>query len=147
MTTQILDTASDKQAFYLAKPALIKRIQSTLIDTIVIFVLMLLASKAINLFGVESGKLNISLLALILLYEPICTSIGQTVGQKIMGLRVSRLDSYLNQRKAQNINILISFARYMSKILLGWISLLTIHSDKYGQALHDKVSNSVMVYA
>jgi hypothetical protein len=43
-----------------------------------------------------------------------------------------------------NINIFYSIFRYLSKLLLGWISLLTIHSDDYGRAIHDKIGNSVM---
>lgn len=133
--------------FFFAKPSLATRVKSSIIDGVMIIVLMLLASKFISMFDIESSIFNAVVFAIILLYEPICTSLGQTLGQKITGLKVVRIRNYIEDNKTQNINIFSSIARYISKGMLGWISLLIIHSDRYGQALHDKVGGSVMVYA
>ena len=61
-----------------------------------------------------------------------------------MGIRVRKFKRYKNKKESKNINILSSLLRFTFKLLLGWISLLSIHSDTYGQALHDKISNSLM---
>ena len=63
---------------------------------------------------------------------------------KIMGLRVRKFSDVKDGRLYSNINIFYSISRYFSKLLLGWISLLTIHSDDYGRAIHDKIGSSVM---
>jgi len=136
-----------EKEFYFAKPALVSRIKSSLIDVVVIFILMLIASKVISAFDLDSSIFNAIIFATICLYEPIFTSLGQTIGQKIVGLKVVRIRSYLDEKKSENINIFLSIARYITKGFLGWISLLIVTSDKYGQALHDKVGSSVVTYA
>lgn len=147
MDTTIIDSSiTQEEEFFFAKPPLIQRIKSTIIDTAVIFILMLIASKVLQSLDIESGSVNAILIVLILLYEPICISLGKTLGQKITGLKVSRLNNYIENGETKKLNFFLAFARYMSKVLLGWISLLTIHSDKYGQAIHDKIGSSVMLY-
>ena len=64
----------------------------------------------------------------------------------MMGLRVRNHEKLSDGHAHQNINIFFSLLRYLAKILLGWLTLLTIHSNKYGQAIHDKVGNSVMTF-
>ena len=80
------------------------------------------------------------------MYEPILVAFGGTLGQRIMGLSVVHSQSYQSSKEKRNINPLFSFYRYIAKLLLGWISLLTIHSDQYGRVIHDKVGNSIMAF-
>lgn len=127
------------------KPALITRIKSTFADTCVIIILMLIASSILNNIEIESGVVRGATLVLIFLYEPIMTSVGQTLGQLMMGLRVRQAESINSENSPKNINIFASIIRYITKLLLGWISLVTIHSNTYGQAIHDQVASSVMV--
>ena len=137
---QILD---DSIGPLFIKPSLIKRTKCTILDSMMIILLMYLVSILITALYIDSTYVRILSLVAILLYEPVLTSIGKTIGQKIMGLRVLEFSSRINSR-SNRINIFKSLVRYIFKILLGWISLLTVHSDSYGRALHDKFSGSVM---
>ena len=139
---EILDETVD---VYINKPSLILRIKSTIIDGLVIILLMFLVSLILSSLNIESGKIRGVLFISILLYEPILVSLSRTLGQKIMGLRVRKLSKIIESNEKTNINIFSSLGRYFGKVFLGWISLLTIHSDKYGQAIHDKIGNSVMI--
>lgn len=134
----------EEQLDYFNKPNLILRVKSMMVDSFIIIALMYVAFLLLDNLGIGSGKIKGTILGLIFLYEPILTSINRTIGQKIMGLRVRKFGEYKNNGKRINISMVSSIIRYITKILLGWISLLTIHSDKYGQAIHDKIGNSLM---
>jgi len=146
MTTEVLDYKKKEEELFLAKPQLITRIKSSFIDLFVVITLMFAASKVISFIGIESGVLNLICLGAIFLYEPFFTSLGQTLGQRLMGIKVCKLAKFQDDKSIENINIIGAILRYLTKGVLGWISLLTIHSDKYGQALHDKLVKSVIVY-
>ena len=45
----------------------------------------------------------------------------------------------------KKINILQALIRYILKVGLGWISFLTIHSNKERRAIHDFAAGSVMI--
>jgi len=134
-----------EEIVFFNKPSLVLRIKTMIIDSIVILILLFIAFKILNTLGVESGKIKGAVLGLILLYEPIFVSINKTIGQKIMGLRVRQSTGVIEKSQVKNINIISSFIRYIAKILLGWISLLTIHSSNYGQAIHDKMGGAIMI--
>ena len=144
MDTTVLDTPEETAPVYFHKPELLPRIKSTLIDSVVVIALMMIAAAVLNQLNIQSGTVRGITLFLIPLYEPIMTSISQTLGQKIMGLRVRRYINIAEGGQVQNINIIASIFRYILKVSLGWLSLLTIHSDKYGRAIHDNVASSVM---
>jgi len=129
---------------YFNKPSLILRIKSMMIDSFMIIILMYLTTVLLESFDVESGMIRGSSLILVLLYEPILVTINRTVGQKIMGIRVRKFSEFINSNEKVNINIFSSMVRFVGKLTLGFLSLLTIHSDKYGQAIHDKFGNSIM---
>lgn len=133
-----------KQEFLFDKPSLIKRIKCTIIDTMMIILIMYLISIVINGLNIKSGLVRGLALGLTLLYEPIMTSIARTIGQQIMGLRVLNFAPESINENDKKISLVKSLARYFFKVTLGWISLLTIHSDIYGRAIHDKVSSSIM---
>jgi len=142
MTTSEEYSVDQLVDFY--KPSLMARIKSTMIDTIIVIVLLYVAFMLLEALRLDSMVLRLSIFGLILFYEPILTSMNRTFGQKVMGLRVRKFKEYANDENEVNINIASSIVRYLTKIFLGWISLLTIHSDRYGQALHDKIGNSLM---
>lgn len=128
------------------RPSLLARFKSMLADSVVIIILMIVASTILNTLNIESGLVRGIALGLVFLYEPIMVAIDRTIGQRIMGIRVRNYTKFINESSHQNINIFYSLIRYAGKILLGWISLLTIHSNPYGQAIHDKIGNSVMIF-
>lgn len=130
---------------YYHKPSLNLRIKAVVIDAVVVVGLMYLTSILINLVDLQSDLVRAVCLGMILLYEPILTSLlGATLGQKMMGLEVSQFHSLIKENKPKKINFGFSILRYASKFLFGWFSLLTIHSNTYGQALHDMVGSSIV---
>jgi uncharacterized RDD family membrane protein YckC len=77
-----------------------------------------------------------------ILYDPIFTSsFGGTIGHMIIGIRVKR-------ERDMEKNILFPFAmlRYLAKVLLGWISLLTVTGNEKKRAIHDLIVGSVVIY-
>lgn len=131
--------------FHYYKPPILLRIKSSMIDGIVVIFFLFVATWFINLIAINLPILNIILFSTILLYEPISTALGQTIGQKMMRLQVVRFDNYESNKQKSKINIFAAIIRYFFKILLGWISLITISSNTYGRAIHDQISKSVMV--
>ncbi len=77
---------------------------------------------------------------LILLYEPIFISFGCTLGQLIMNIRVRRI-------KDPERKILFhgAFFRFLTKGLLGWISLISISFNQNKRAIHDFASGSIVI--
>ncbi len=122
-------------------PLLTERIQSTFIDTIFIVVLMFIASIVLDRFeNVPDWVRIVIFFGIWALYEPVCTTLGFTLGNYIKGIRVRRLNDV-----ASHINFFQAFARYVLKLLLGWVSFLTIHSNPEKQAIHDLAAGSVMI--
>jgi len=144
-TTIILDQIEQEEINF-DRPSLLTRIKSMVADGIVIIVLMFIASIVLNALNIESGLVRGITLSLILLYEPIMVAVDRTIGQRIMGLRVSKYSTFVDDDTHQNINIFYSLFRFVVKGLLGWLSLLTIHGNTYGQAIHDKMADSVMIF-
>ena len=130
--------ASDEESNY---PLLIDRIQSSFIDLIFIVACMFVFSSALNKYENTPDWVRIALFAGIwMVYEPLCTTLGCTLGNYIKNLRVRK---YTNPSK--KINFLQALIRYIFKTGLGWISFLTINSNRQKRAIHDMVAGSVVV--
>jgi uncharacterized RDD family membrane protein YckC len=122
-------------------PLLADRVQSTFIDTVLIIALMFAFAAILDKFEIVPDWVRIVLFfGLWLIYEPVCTSLGATLGNYIKKIRVRDVKS-----PEKRINIFQAIARYISKIALGWISFLTIHSNKERRAIHDFIAGSVMI--
>jgi len=131
---------------YFNKPSLPSRIKAMLADTMVIIGLMLVIAFILNSLEIESGMVRGIAFLLVILYEPILVTFGGTIGHRFMGMQVSKMSEYQAKKEHENINFLMSLVRFISKAILGWIALLIIHSDDYGQAIHDKIGGSVMTF-
>ena len=131
---------------FFSKPSLTHRFKSMMIDVVVIIFLIFLMSLLLEILSIESGLVRKVCFGLIILYEPILVSIGGTIGQVVMGLRVLNFTKYSEHQSKQRLNIFYSLIRYILKLFLGWISFVTIHSSNYGQAIHDKAGNSLMTF-
>lgn len=102
---------------------------------------MFIFASVLDRFENVPDSVRIILFVLVwIVYDPVCTSLGFTLGNYIKGLRVRQHDN-LNKR----INIFQAVLRYLVKIFLGWISFLTINSNKEKRALHDFVAGSVVI--
>jgi uncharacterized RDD family membrane protein YckC len=122
-------------------PLLIDRIKSTLIDSVLLIVLMFCFSLILNNFKDTPDWVRIFLFTLIfIIYDPLCTSLGCTLGNYIVGLRVRR-----KKDLSEKINIFQAIIRYALKVLLGWISFLTINANKERRAIHDLVVGSIVI--
>ena len=73
-------------------------------------------------------------------YEPVAMTIGCTLGNYLMKIRVKKFAS-----ASKRINLLQAYTRFVVKMLLGWVSFLTINSNKERRAIHDFAAGSVMV--
>ncbi len=77
---------------------------------------------------------------LILGYEPLLTANAMTLGQYITGIRVRRLSD-----PGQRINIAAAYARYLTKLPLGFVSFLTMGFNQRRRAIHDFVAGSIVI--
>lgn len=122
-------------------PLLSDRVQSSFIDTILIVILMFVFASWLDRYENAPDWIRIALFfGLWAVYEPLCTTLGGTLGNHVKGIRVRR-----HSDADRKINFFQAFVRYILKISLGWISFLTIHSNAERRAIHDIVAQSVMI--
>ncbi len=121
-------------------PSISDRIKSTTIDTIIIIGFMYFASEILNSFENVPNYVRITLFAGILLYEPICTAFGATIGNDKMEIRVRS-----NSDHSKKINFFQAVIRFAFKILFGWLSFITVFTSKKSRTVHDYLSGSVMI--
>ncbi|MFI1771506.1 RDD family protein [Thalassobellus citreus] len=117
------------------------RVKAAVIDSIVLITLMYSASEIFNAFETVSNGVRISVFIFIfLIYEPILVTLfGASVGHFFNDIVVKK-----EKDETKNINFPIAVIRFIIKALLGWLSLLTIHGDKKGQAIHDRFAKSIV---
>jgi uncharacterized RDD family membrane protein YckC len=124
-------------------PLLTERVQSTFIDTIFLVIAMFITSAILERYENTPDLVRIiAFIGIWVIYEPLCTTLGFTIGNYIKGLRVRNVNN-----TAKRINFFQALVRYILKILLGWISFLTIHSNPGRQAIHDMAVGSVVIKA
>ena len=122
-------------------PVLGDRIQSSFVDALLIVILMFVFASILDRYEDVPDWVRMALFgSLFIAYEPLCMSLGCTLGNYIKGIRVRK-----NSNPAKRINIFQAIIRYPVKIFLGWISFLTIGMDPKRRAIHDLVSGSVMI--
>lgn len=122
-------------------PQLAERIQSTFIDLFLIIILLYAFTNIIDRFNNVPDWVRILLFVLLFMaYEPLCMTLGCTLGNYLKGIRVRK-----NLDPTKRINIFQAVARYPIKVLLGWISFITINMNPKKRAIHDFVSGSVMI--
>ncbi|KOY88088.1 hypothetical protein AD998_06425 [bacterium 336/3] len=124
-------------------PTLIKRFQSLMIDQFfIVACLFLLSQLFANTNEEEMGWIKgILWVSLFFVYEPLCMVLGCTLGNYIVGIRVRKI-----KNPTERINILQSYIRFVSKILLGTVSFFTVTADKQKRAIHDMIVDSVVIY-
>lgn len=122
-------------------PTLLKRYQSLFIDLLFSILFTFGVAAVLDKVGEVPDWVRIAAFVFIwAVYEPLCQTFGCTVGNYLIGLRVRKATD-----ESKRINILQAYVRYMLKMLLGWISFLTIHSNPQRRALHDLAANSVVI--
>lgn len=122
-------------------PSLSDRVQSTFIDSLLIVAVMFACSSWLDKYEDAPEWIRIALfVGLWGVYEPVCTAMGCTVGNYLKNIRVRR-----HGDNGRRINLLQAFARYVLKVSLGWLSFVTIHSNREKRAIHDYAAGSVMI--
>lgn len=129
--------------FYL-KPELLNRIKASTIDALIIFVLFYLIHSFLQCVDLSNSVARNSLFVLVLPYEPFFTSHYRSSGQHLIGLKVIKEKSH-DRSNIEKISFPAAITRFVLKILLRWLSLITIHDDSLGRAIHDRASGSLMV--
>lgn len=109
--------------------------------------LFLSACFVVVLISVTSLGLDSSLLESLLIFflvfsvEPLFVAFtGSSFGHHLVGLRVRR-----SARDAR-LSIFFSYLRFLVKIPLGSLSLITVLTSRRHQALHDVISRSLVVH-
>lgn len=144
-SSEELEEIEEIEEIYFQKPLLISRVKSMFIDHAIIFLLFFLAVQLFNVFTIESIKIKILVFFTIALYEPLLISIDRTLGQRIMKLKVVNKYIYTSSAEKKTLRLLSSFFRYYVKLSFGIISFFLFLFDDFGQTIHDKLSNSLVV--
>ena len=122
-------------------PLLKDRVQSTFIDFIFLLVLSFIGAAIIDKFENVPDWVRIALFVfLVIVYEPLFTALGCTVGNYMKGIRVRQYAD-----TTRKINIFQALIRYPVKTFLGWLSFITINSNPQRRAIHDLVAGSVVI--
>jgi len=122
-------------------PLLKDRVQSTFIDFIFLLVLSFIGAAIIDKFENVPDWVRVALFVfLVIVYEPLFTALGCTVGNYMKGIRVRQYAD-----TTRKINIFQALIRYPVKTFLGWLSFITINSNPQRRAIHDLVAGSVVI--
>lgn len=122
-------------------PLLTDRVQSSFIDGIFLILLMFVFSAILDKYENVPDWIRIALfIGLWIIYEPLCTTLGFTLGNYIKRIRVRQQSNPIKR-----INFFQALVRYVLKVALGWLSFLTIHSNDERRAIHDFAAGSVMI--
>lgn len=121
-------------------PSLLNRIKSITIDALIVISGMFLFNEILEKFDTVPNWIRMALFSTLFLYEPLCTAFAATIGNEKMNIRVRK-----NSDVTQRINLFQAIVRYFFKVVLGWLSFITIFSNKKQRAIHDIISGSVMI--
>jgi uncharacterized RDD family membrane protein YckC len=135
----VIEIASASPVSY---PSLVRRFQSMFIDTLVIIISMVGISALLNNFQNTPNWVRVVLFVFLFgCYEPVFMAFTKgTIGNRLIGIQVKQ---FTHQDK--KLSLLQAYLRFMFKLLLGWISFLTMHFNPQKRAIHDMVANSVMI--
>jgi len=121
---------------------ILDRVKAATIDAIVLIAMMYVASEIFSLFETIPNYIRIIVSVFVfILYEPILVSIyGGTIGHSFSKILVKQED---NSNK--NLLFHIAIIRFFFKVLLGWVSLLTVTGNEKKKAIHDFIVKSIVL--
>jgi len=128
----------DGHEFYY--PLLVKRYKALLIDGLLLLTILMVIMVLVEDTQLSSTIMITASLILSLTYEPILTAYSRTIGQRFMKIRVGR-----HKDPKEKISLVDAYLRWFIKGLLGWLSFITINFNREHRAIHDLVSDSVMI--
>ncbi len=123
-------------------PRLLRRIQAVLIDSVITPVVFFISIIVVGTLPTESSLLRgFFSFAPALSMEPLLVAFtGGTIGHHIIGLKVR----YVQEDKY--ISIFHALLRFVLKIFLGLPSLILVLITKRHQAIHDALSQAIVVH-
>ena len=118
------------------------RVKAPVVDSVILIAGMYATSEVLALFDeVPNGVRVIAFVLLFVVYDPLFTSaFGATIGHSFSNIMVRK-----ESNPHQNINFFSALLRFILKLLLGWLSLLTVTSHTKKRALHDFVGGSIVL--
>ena len=127
------------------------RVKAAVIDSIILIAMMYGFSELFALFENVPQSFRITAFILVfLLYDPLLTMgrtikkltsiYGGTIGHSYSNILVKNEDE-----PSKNISFPLAVLRFAVKLLLGWISLLTVTSNEKRKAIHDFVAKSIVI--
>jgi len=124
-------------------PNIKDRVKSAFFDSLVVMFMMYIASDIFLRFeNVSSGFRIGTFIIVSFLYDPIAVAFfGGTIGHHINNIKIKR-----ESNMDKNILIHTALIRFLVKVLLGWLSLLTISSSDKRRTIHDIAAGSVAVF-
>ena len=123
-------------------PRLIDRFKAIIIDGFIIIILFFLSAWIFGIFENAPTFLRVGTFIILFgLYEPTMVSMGGTFGHRAMDLRVASNSSY-----DKNVIWPLAIIRFAIKWFLGWLSFLSILGSEHNRAIHDILSNSIVLY-
>jgi uncharacterized RDD family membrane protein YckC len=143
MTKEQLDNIGEVNSIEIIFPGVSDRIKAAVTDSFVIVGFMVILTIIFSKFDNVPDSFRIAgFIFVFILYDPLFTSLfAGTIGHMIMNIQVKR-----SSNPEKNILFPLAVVRYIVKVLLGWISLLTVGSNKKHLAIHDMVVSSIVLY-
>lgn len=125
-------------------PQLQERTKAAMIDSVLLISLIIVTGDLLQWMPNPSPTLKAALFLLyFVLYEPLLVSIrGGTIGHALAGISIRRF-----HYTTEKINFFAALWRFLLKITLGWISVISYFTNKEGRMIHDKLSGAIMVYS
>ena len=126
----------------IAYPRLIKRVRAVLIDSVLVPVSVFGTLILGDALGVSHpfGKAMLLLAPIFILEPGLVAFTGGTIGHHLQGIRVTSVDGL------RNINIFAATARFIVKVVLGWLSFIVVLTTSKHQAVHDLVARSIVIH-
>ena len=127
---------------YSRYPTILRRYLATAIDGILVLIAFFVFTALFSGQQTFATAARIgTILLLLLVYEPFCTSKLFTIGQWITHIRVRSYE------EIKQISLPKVYLRILVKVFLGWVSLVTIPLTKGRRGIHDFAAGSIVISA
>jgi uncharacterized RDD family membrane protein YckC len=119
-----------------------RRVKAVLVDGVVLGLFFFATVGVVKLLGIENSDYEAMLIFTVAAsFEPFFLAFtGGSVGHHLVGLKVRRAEY------DKKINLFQAYARFFTRAIFGFASLVTILTTKKYQAVHDLLVGSIVVY-
>ncbi len=123
-------------------PRLIKRVHAWIIDSLLLFFIILGSLLLPNYIGIEGTLLKGVLILLpIISFEPLLINLtGGTLGHHYAGLKI------VDSRSHSRLSLVKCYLRFIIKVFFGFYSFIMMLITKRHQAAHDLFSGSLVLF-